>query len=46
MRAIETITDRVSVLMRDDIGLTLQQGEAIAAYESDDERTGPVTTAL
>ncbi|MFL5845592.1 MAG: 3-isopropylmalate dehydratase small subunit [Solirubrobacteraceae bacterium] len=30
----------------DDIGLTLQQGEAIEAYESDRERSGPVTTAL
>jgi 3-isopropylmalate/(R)-2-methylmalate dehydratase small subunit len=30
----------------DDIALTLQQGEAIAAYESDRERVGPVTTAL
>ncbi|MCW2991104.1 MAG: 3-isopropylmalate dehydratase, small subunit [Solirubrobacterales bacterium] len=30
----------------DDIGLTLQQDAAIAAYESDRERAGPVTTAL
>src|SRR5882724_4540175 len=30
----------------DDIALTLQQGEAIDAYERDRERTGPVTTAL
>jgi 3-isopropylmalate/(R)-2-methylmalate dehydratase small subunit len=30
----------------DDIGLTLQQGDAIEAYESDRERAGPVTTAL
>ena len=30
----------------DDIGLTLQQGDAIAAYERDRERSGPVTTAL
>jgi len=30
----------------DDIGLTLQQGEAIVAYESERERSGPVTTAL
>jgi 3-isopropylmalate/(R)-2-methylmalate dehydratase small subunit len=30
----------------DDIGLTLQQGEAIDAYERQRERTGPVTTAL
>jgi 3-isopropylmalate/(R)-2-methylmalate dehydratase small subunit len=30
----------------DDIGLTLQQDEAIAAYEHDRERSGPVTTAL
>jgi 3-isopropylmalate/(R)-2-methylmalate dehydratase small subunit len=30
----------------DDIGLTLQQDEAIAAYESSRERHGPVTTAL
>ncbi len=30
----------------DDIGLTLQQDAAIAAYEADVERAGPVTTAL
>jgi 3-isopropylmalate/(R)-2-methylmalate dehydratase small subunit len=30
----------------DDIALTLQQGDAIAAYESDRERRGPVTTEL
>ena len=30
----------------DDIALTLGQGEAIAAYEHDRERPGPVTTAL
>jgi 3-isopropylmalate/(R)-2-methylmalate dehydratase small subunit len=30
----------------DDIGLTLQQDDAIAAYERDRERGGPVTTAL
>ena len=30
----------------DDIALTLQQEEAIAAYERDRERSGPVTTAL
>ncbi len=30
----------------DDIALTLQQGDALAAYESDRERSGPVTTAL
>src|ERR671912_2590554 len=30
----------------DDIALTLQQEEAIAAFERDRERTGPVTTAL
>jgi 3-isopropylmalate/(R)-2-methylmalate dehydratase small subunit len=30
----------------DDIGLTLQQGEAIDAYERDRERSGPVTHAL
>ena len=30
----------------DDIGLTLQQGDAIAAYEQYRERSGPVTTAL
>ena len=30
----------------DDIALTLQQDEAIGAYERDRERTGPVTTAL
>jgi 3-isopropylmalate/(R)-2-methylmalate dehydratase small subunit len=30
----------------DDIALTLQQGDAIAAYEASSEREGPVTTAL
>ncbi|MGH2908076.1 MAG: 3-isopropylmalate dehydratase small subunit [Solirubrobacteraceae bacterium] len=30
----------------DDIALTLQQDEAIAAYESGRERSGPVTSAL
>ena len=30
----------------DDIGLTLQQEDAITAYERDRERDGPVTTAL
>jgi 3-isopropylmalate/(R)-2-methylmalate dehydratase small subunit len=30
----------------DDIGVTLQQEEAIASYESERERSGPVTTAL
>ena len=30
----------------DDIGLTLQQGGAIDAYEAERERSGPVTTAL
>ena len=30
----------------DDIALTLQQGEAIAAFEAERERSGPVTTAL
>ncbi len=30
----------------DDIALTLQQEDAIAAYERDRERVGPVTTAL
>ena len=30
----------------DDIALTLEQGDAIAAYERDRERSGPVTTAL
>jgi 3-isopropylmalate/(R)-2-methylmalate dehydratase small subunit len=30
----------------DDIALTLQEAGAIDAYESDRERTGPVTTAL
>ena len=30
----------------DDIALTMQQDDAIAAYERDRERTGPVTTAL
>jgi 3-isopropylmalate/(R)-2-methylmalate dehydratase small subunit len=30
----------------DDIALTLQQDDAIAAYERERERTGPVTTSL
>jgi 3-isopropylmalate/(R)-2-methylmalate dehydratase small subunit len=30
----------------DDIALTLEQGDAIAAYEHDRERPGPVTTAV
>jgi 3-isopropylmalate/(R)-2-methylmalate dehydratase small subunit len=30
----------------DDIALTLKQGDAIAAYERDLERSGPVTTAV
>jgi 3-isopropylmalate/(R)-2-methylmalate dehydratase small subunit len=30
----------------DDIALTLQQGDAIDAYEADRERSGPVTTAM
>ncbi|MBJ7332162.1 MAG: 3-isopropylmalate dehydratase small subunit, partial [Solirubrobacteraceae bacterium] len=30
----------------DDIAMTLQKDEAIRAYESDLERSGPVTTAL
>ncbi|MBB4663681.1 3-isopropylmalate dehydratase small subunit [Conexibacter arvalis] len=30
----------------DDIALTLQQGEALSAYEQQRERSGPVTTAL
>jgi 3-isopropylmalate/(R)-2-methylmalate dehydratase small subunit len=30
----------------DDIALTLEQDDAIAAYETDRERSGPVTTAL
>ena len=30
----------------DDVGLTLAQEDAIAAYERDHERSGPVTTAL
>jgi 3-isopropylmalate/(R)-2-methylmalate dehydratase small subunit len=30
----------------DDIGVTLQQEDAIAAYEAERERSGPVTTAL
>jgi 3-isopropylmalate/(R)-2-methylmalate dehydratase small subunit len=30
----------------DDIALTLQQDDAIAAYEAERERAGPVTTAL
>ena len=30
----------------DDIAETLQQEDAIAAYERDRERNGPVTTAL
>ena len=30
----------------DDIALTLQESDAIAAFENDRERSGPVTTAL
>ena len=30
----------------DDIAMSLQEDDAIAAYERDRERTGPVTTAL
>ena len=30
----------------DDIGVTLLQGDALAAYERERERSGPVTTAL
>ena len=30
----------------DDIALTLEQDDAIGAYERDRERSGPVTTAL
>jgi 3-isopropylmalate/(R)-2-methylmalate dehydratase small subunit len=30
----------------DDIALTLQQADAIAAYERERERSGPVTTSL
>ena len=30
----------------DDIALSLQQGDAIDAFERDRERSGPVTTAL
>jgi 3-isopropylmalate/(R)-2-methylmalate dehydratase small subunit len=30
----------------DDIGVTLSQEDAIAAYESERERPGPVTTSL
>jgi 3-isopropylmalate/(R)-2-methylmalate dehydratase small subunit len=30
----------------DDIGVTLQQGEAIDRYESERERSGPVTTSM
>jgi 3-isopropylmalate/(R)-2-methylmalate dehydratase small subunit len=30
----------------DDIGVTLQQEEAIDAYERDRQRSGPVTTSL
>ena len=30
----------------DDVGMTLQQGDAIAAYESGRERSGPVTTSV
>ena len=30
----------------DDIALTLEQDEAITAYEHDRERPGPVTTSL
>ena len=30
----------------DDIGVTLQQADAIDRYEAERERSGPVTTAL
>ena len=30
----------------DDIGVTLQQGDAIERYEAEREREGPVTTSL
>jgi 3-isopropylmalate/(R)-2-methylmalate dehydratase small subunit len=30
----------------DDIAMTLEQGEAIAAYERDRQRSGPLTTAI
>ena len=30
----------------DDIALTLEQGDAIEAYEHERERSGPVTTAI
>ena len=30
----------------DDVGVTLTRADAIAAYEQDRERRGPVTTAL
>ena len=30
----------------DDVGMTLQKEQDIAAYEAERERSGPVTTAL
>ncbi len=43
---IEPDTKRRLLEGLDDIALTLQQDDAIAAYERDRERSGPVTTAL
>ena len=43
---IEPETKRRLLGGLDDIGVTLQSEEAIAAYEREHERAGPVTTAL
>jgi 3-isopropylmalate/(R)-2-methylmalate dehydratase small subunit len=43
---IDPETKRRLLAGLDDIGLTLGQEDAIAAYESGHERAGPVTTAL
>jgi 3-isopropylmalate/(R)-2-methylmalate dehydratase small subunit len=44
--AIEPETKRRLLEGLDDIGATLQREDAIAAYERERERTGPVTTSL
>jgi 3-isopropylmalate/(R)-2-methylmalate dehydratase small subunit len=44
--AIDPETKRRLLEGLDDIGVTLQREDAIAAYERERERSGPVTTAL
>ena len=43
---IDSETKRRLLEGLDDIGVTLQQEDAIARYEGERERSGPVTTAL